>query len=326
MNHHDRRSFLKGSLMALAASEVSGSSILARAWRESVTDQQSPFFSQTEPNPEVIAHRGGDGHWPGETMYAMRRAKEIGADVLEMDVYLTKDDHLVLMHDVRTSKTTESHALINSLKLEEVQKLSAAYNWSKPQNPLHGKKFGELPNELKNVLRVPSLREIFEALPQMRMVIEMKPAVKSPAAALSDLIREYRVHDKVLVASFSHTYLKDFRTREKDVATSASALELVRYLVHKETPKASAIQITPEITASISNAFKVELPVLTPQLVERAHDDKLKVHAWTINDSQAMDRMIKMEVDGIITDYPCRLLEQLHRRPTESPPCVFSPS
>src|SRR5258707_980490 len=87
MKRPNRRTFLKCSA-AIAATQVTGrafkNSVLA-GLRFSAEGAELPYFEGVQ-KPEVIAHRGGDGHWPGETMYAMRRATEIGADVLEMDV------------------------------------------------------------------------------------------------------------------------------------------------------------------------------------------------------------------------------------------------
>src|SRR5262245_12254967 len=99
MKSRSRRRFLQQGTISLAGSIVSRaaqrplvSTLLAGS------HQEHPFFSAAK-KLDVIAHRGGNGHWPGETLYAMKRAVEIGVDVLEMDVYLTKDEKLVLMHD-----------------------------------------------------------------------------------------------------------------------------------------------------------------------------------------------------------------------------------
>ena len=78
----------------------------------------------------VIAHQGGDGVWPGDTMYAFEKAVEIGADVLEMDAHITKDGQIVLMHDEKVDRTTDGTGLIEDMTLEELKQLDAAYKWS----------------------------------------------------------------------------------------------------------------------------------------------------------------------------------------------------
>src|SRR6185295_11685597 len=80
--------------------------------------------------PLVIAHQGGDGIWPGDTMYAFEKAVEIGADVLEMDAHITKDGEIVLMHDEAVDRTTDGTGLIEDLTLTEIKQLDAAYKWS----------------------------------------------------------------------------------------------------------------------------------------------------------------------------------------------------
>ena len=71
--------------------------------------------------PLVIAHQGGDGVWPGNTMYAFDKVVEIGADVLEMDAHITKDGEIVLMHDEAVDRTTDGAGLIEDLTLAEIQ-------------------------------------------------------------------------------------------------------------------------------------------------------------------------------------------------------------
>lgn len=280
-----------------------------------------PFFAHSR-HPDVIAHRGGDGEWPGETMMAMKGASDLKVDVLEMDVYLTKDGHLVLMHDLYVGKTTEVHCRIkwncpvHKYTLAELQELNAGYHWQgKPPEDckFFGKKFNELQEDCKGKVRVPTLREVFEAFPQMRMNIEMKPASVSPAKALSQLIREMNMRDNVLVASFWHPYLKEFRSLYPEVATSASAKELIRYILKGKTPKADAVQLTPQLTVELKKKKIIQWSILTEEFVARAHKDNLPVHAWTINDRPQMERISALGVDGIITDDPRLLLTALKR-------------
>ncbi|MBD0369296.1 MAG: hypothetical protein ICV60_00470 [Pyrinomonadaceae bacterium] len=324
METHDRRTFLKRSAM-LAAVAASGRLLTSSAsGKGNITSQQGfnrPFFSNAR-HPDVIAHRGGDGERPGETMMAMQGAFRLNVDVLEMDVYMTKDGHLVLMHDILVSKTTEVDGPIkrffpvNKFTLSELQQLNAGYRWPKhgPRDEsFYGKKFNELAEDKKLSLRVPTLREVFDAFPQTRMNIEMKPAFVSPAEALSQLIREKNMRDNVLVASFWHPYLKDFRQLSPEVATSASAMELISYIHKHKRPNADAIQVLPQIHAELKKQEIIQWSIITEKFLKKAHDDNLPVHAWTINDEQEMKRIKDLGIDGIITDYPKRLLSILGR-------------
>ncbi len=72
-----------------------------------------PFFQNQRDGPQVIAHRGGAGEWPGETLYALERAVNAGVDILEVDIRYTADDDLVLMHNANVKDTTGVDKLVN---------------------------------------------------------------------------------------------------------------------------------------------------------------------------------------------------------------------
>ena len=143
----------------------------------------------------VIAHQGGDGVWPGDTMLAFENAVQIGSDVLEMDAHITKDGRIVLMHDEEVDRTTDGTGLIEDLTLEELKQLDAAYDWSNDD----GKTF---PYRGQGI-QVPTLDEVFEKFPQMRFVIEIKLTTNPIDKPLCDLIRKYNMQDNVLIGSFT---------------------------------------------------------------------------------------------------------------------------
>jgi glycerophosphoryl diester phosphodiesterase len=82
------------------------------------------------PRTLIIAHQGGEGVWPGDTLFAFEKAVQIGSDVLEMDAHITKDGQIVLMHDETVDDTTDGTGLIEDMTLEELKRLDAAYDWS----------------------------------------------------------------------------------------------------------------------------------------------------------------------------------------------------
>ena len=87
--------------------------------------------------PLVIAHQGGDGLWPGDTLFAYQNAVKLGVDVLEMDIHISKDEALVLMHDETVDRTTDGTGDIESMTLAELKQLDAGYDWT----PDEGKTF-----------------------------------------------------------------------------------------------------------------------------------------------------------------------------------------
>src|ERR1044072_9125294 len=139
MNIYQRRTFLKTSLLAAAATMTTPANAALRGWsQDSVANRgiHHPFFAGAK-NPDVIAHRGGNGQWPGETMYAMRKAQALGCDVLEMDVYLTGRLHpeLDLMHDIDVQKTTASKEQQYDYTVKNIPALRAHRRWSPDCKP-----------------------------------------------------------------------------------------------------------------------------------------------------------------------------------------------
>ncbi|MCI0555929.1 MAG: glycerophosphodiester phosphodiesterase, partial [Anaerolineae bacterium] len=177
----------------------------------------NPYYLDVT-RPLVIAHQGGDGVWPGDTMYAFEKAIEIGVDVLEMDAHITKDGEIVLMHDETVDDTTDGTGLIENLTLAQLKELDAAYDWSNDD----GKTF---PYRGQGI-RVPTLDEVFEKFPQMRYVIEIKLTENPIDKPLCDLIRQFNMQDKVVIASFHDEAMQNFRTTCPEIATSASRTEV----------------------------------------------------------------------------------------------------
>ncbi len=96
--------------------------------RKNITGQQHPFFLASSNEPQVIAHRGGAGEWPGETIYAFKQAVALGVDILEMDIRYTRDNHIVLMHDPNVRKTTGTNKRVKNMDVGEITSLRAD-NW-----------------------------------------------------------------------------------------------------------------------------------------------------------------------------------------------------
>jgi glycerophosphoryl diester phosphodiesterase len=276
-----------------------------------MSNTNPPLFITTMKNhPEVIAHRGGDGEWPGETIGAYEHARSLGVDVIEMDIYLTGDQQLVLMHDQSVAKTTDGSGPVESYTCDEIQKLNAGFKWTGDADFPKHTHLADLSPELQRKLRVPKLSEILEQFGDMRMVIEMKPAFASPAEKLWQMLQDFKMTDKVLVASFSDHYIDEFRDLSQgQVATSFSTEESGEFMLgfhwFEHHPFKPCL-------------IDLPYPVLTEHLVNKIKDHGYAVHAWTVNDAEEMARMRDLGVDGIITDYPTTLLDILGRSPTPS--------
>lgn len=252
----------------------------------------------------VMAHQGGDGLWPSNTLYAFERAVELGVDVLELDVHSSSDGVLVVIHDDTVDRTTDGSGRVNELTLAELRALDAGYDWS-PERAGESFPFRD------QGLTIPTLAEVFEAFPDHRINIEIKQLSPGIVAPLCELIRAYGREESVLVGSFHDTALSAFRSACPEVATSAGPGEVRRFFVLSTAflgalfrPVADAFQV-PE--------YQGELHVVTSRFVQAAQGKNVDVHVWTVDEPADMERLIALGVDGIITDRPDRLLALLGR-------------
>jgi glycerophosphoryl diester phosphodiesterase len=269
------------------------------AFSQSATD--TPFAEKIQRRPLVMAHRGGAGLWPENTMHSFERAVDLGVDVLETEIQGTADNILVLMHDSTVDRTTNGSGPISSFTLEELKTLDAGYNWSADGGqtfPFRG-----------SGITVPTLEELCTALPTVRINIDIKQEKPSLVASLCKTIRTFDMVDKVMVASFSSKVLKAFRRGCPEVTTSAGTGEVALFFLMN-------LVFLGGFYRSGFQAFQIPehssgLRVLTKRFVKTAHDLNLAVHVWTINETMDMQRLLELGVDGIITDYPDRLTSLL---------------
>jgi glycerophosphoryl diester phosphodiesterase len=265
-----------------------------------------PYFNPAKFH--VIAHRGGRSLGPENTLYTYRKAVKLGVDVLEMDVRSTRDGQLIILHDNTVTRTTDATGPVENYVLVDLKKLDAAHRWS----PNNGQTF---PLRNKGV-KIPTLPEVFNAFPQTKMILEIKDSRPSTIQSLCRLIEDHHMTKRVMIASFDAGSLKEFRLICPLVATSAGASEATlfyglqkAYLEAAYSPHAQTLQV-PE-------TFR-DLRVVNRRFIEAAHARNMRVHVWTVNDVNAMQRLLNLGVDGIMTDYPQRLLELLKNKFTIS--------
>jgi glycerophosphoryl diester phosphodiesterase len=155
------------------------------------------------------------------------------------------------------------------------------------------------------------LQEVFKALPKMRFNIEPKQAAPSLVKPLCKIIHENKMVDRVVVGSFQQVIIDEFRRECSDVATSASTTEVSKFLAMYKTGLTKAYR--PEMQA-------LQVPDfigITDEFVKAARERNLQIHVWTVNETKDMERLLKTGVDGIMTDYPDRLLKLLKQPPSQ---------
>lgn len=256
-----------------------------------------PFFDHEDFM--VIAHQGGEGLRPSNTMAAFQNAVELGVDVLEMDLHSTSDGVLVLMHDDTVDRTTDGSGAIKEMTLAEIKQLDAGYYWTDDE--------GQTYPFRDQGITVPTMEELFIAFPDMPMNIEIKQQEPSIVEPFCQLIHAYNMQDKVLIPSFHPETMVEFREKCPGVATAMSEPEIrvfyglnLAFLGRLFSPPGEAFQV-PE--------YSGDTHVVTPRFVSGAQRRNIAVHVWTVNDPADMQRFIDLGVAGIITDRPDLLLD-----------------
>jgi len=272
-----------------------------------------PFLAKDGPlagplvGPLVIAHRGGRGLWPPNTLYAFERAVALGVDVLEMDIHSSADGVLMVRHDPTVDATTDGRGYIRDCTLAELKRLDAGYRWTADGGDSY-------PYRCQGIT-VPTLEEVLRAFPDVRLNIDIKPQDPAVVELFCRMLRAYDSLERVMVGSFHDDQLRRFRTLCPQVATAAGVAETRWFFVLNALflggiyrARAEAFQI-PEYAGRIH--------LVTRRFVRGAQAHKLQVHVWTVNETAEMRRLLDWGVDGLITDYPDRLMALLSRQAGE---------
>lgn len=250
--------------------------------------------------PLLIAHRGGGGLAPENTLVAFRRALDWwGADVLELDVQPTREGIAVVFHDDTLDRTTDGSGPIADRSLAELRGLDAGHRFSPDgrSTPFRG-----------SGATISTFEEVLRACPGARVNVEVKDgrAAGSVAAAIRATGSEHRV----LVAAGQRAARAG--ADRGPWPLSASEEELRRfYLAHR---LGLARFLRPSVDALQLPERHQGRQIVTPRLVASAHALNLPVHVWTIDDEDDMRRLLDWGVDGIVTDRPDRLARVLHAR------------
>ncbi|MHB8682003.1 MAG: glycerophosphodiester phosphodiesterase [Acidimicrobiales bacterium] len=269
----------------------------------------------------AYAHQGGAWEAPSSTLYAVRRAVELGATGIELDVHATADGELVVCHDATVDRTTDGHGAISSLTLAQLAELDNAH-WFVPGadvtpglDPADYPWRGRAPADRD--FAVATLHEVLEFLdahPGVVVNLDIKqtaPAVEPYEAALAAALAEHDVEGRVIVASFLDAATEAFSAVAPDVPTSAGTLATATFL---RAVRAGEPPPPMRHVALQAPARRGDLVIVDEPFVEAAHRAGLAVHVWTINDERAMGELLDLGVDGIISDLPTTLVGLLRAR------------
>ena len=220
-----------------------------------------------------IGHRGAAGHCPENTLASIQKAVDLNVDMIEIDVYYI-DGELVIIHDDRLDRTTNSEGYVWDFSFAELRKLDAG-----------------------NGERIPTLQEVVEIIPQhIQINVEIKG--RTATRPIIEFIRQNtktpKEKNRFLVSSFIHHELKLAKKLDKDIRIGAlccaEPLKLAKF-----AEKLKAYSVNPSIE------------FVTKEFVQDAHKRDLKVYVYTVNHPEDITRIHEMGVDGVFSNYPDRV-------------------
>ena len=227
-----------------------------------------------------FAHRGFSGKYPENTMLAFRKAVEEGVDGIELDVQLTKDGEVVIIHDETIDRTTDGKGLVVSYTYDELRKFDASFKFRGQCgfNP------------------IPTLREYFELIKDKNLVtnIELKTGLNEYFGIeekVWKLIEEYRLEDRVLISSFNHYSV----LRMKSIAPN------LKYGLLTETWIINAGKYTEDVGVK---CYHPHFLSMTAENVKELKEHNIEINVYTVNEEKDIRDMIEKGIDIVIGNYP----------------------
>lgn len=233
-----------------------------------------------------IAHRGASGLYPENTMLAFRRAMEMGVEFLELDVQLTRDGGLVVMHDETLDRTTNGKGSISDWTLAQIRELDAGQ--------------GE---------RVPTLKEVFQLARanDVRLCIEVKGVNEQASCEITECVVEELRHANFVSQSVITSFFSDALRRAKILEPRIATLLDPSPQDGSLTPR----EICEQTLAAHANIISFDFEFVTPEVAREAWLSGLALYPWAPNTPSDVTKMLDLYVPGIMTDRPDVLNEVL---------------
>jgi len=228
-----------------------------------------------------IAHRGFSGKYPENTMLAFRKAFEIGADGIELDVHYTKDKQLVVIHDERIDRTCDGNGFVCDFTLEELQKFDASAGF----------------RGVYGVNRIPTLREYFEFVKPLKGFItniELKtgynvyPGIEQ---MVYDMIKEFGLEDRIIISSFNHYSVARFKAIAPEI--KCGFLEGDWILDFGRYASEHGVEYVHPCYNTVIEDSALEI-----------NANGVGINTWTVNEPKEVIRLFELGVNAVISNYP----------------------
>ena len=237
---------------------------------------------------KIFAHRGYSGKYPENTMIAFKKALECGVDGIELDVQLTKDGEVVIIHDETIDRTTTGKGFVVDYTYEELERFDASF------------KFKDL-----GFNKIPTLREYFQLVKDYDIVtnVELKTGINEYLGIeekVWELIKEYNLEEKVIISSFNHFSVM----RMKKIAPQ------LKYGFLSEDWIIDAGKYTHSHGVQ---CYHPRFNNLVPDVIKELKKYNLEINTWTVNLEEDMRYLYSNNIDVIITNYP-ELAQEIKNR------------
>lgn len=283
-----------------------------------------PLFKKDRPanhsnhKPLVIAHRGASGFAPENTLAAFRMAIALGADGVEMDVQLSADSRVMVIHDARVNRTTNAAGNVAALTADQIARLDAGA-WFDRRLSIRPR-VRAMAERAFNSSSGKGLKFSGEAVPTLeatlallapaglrRIYIELKGGGKQQQPLLEAtvaLVRAWRLQQSATLLSFDHKIVKQVKQLAPDIRTAATFAIAGR-------GSANARSIIDSAVRADADEAALHYGIATRRTVEALHESGITVSAWTANSKMLMRRIAACGVDSIMTNFPDRLIAVL---------------
>ncbi|WNF21649.1 glycerophosphodiester phosphodiesterase [Mesobacillus jeotgali] len=230
----------------------------------------------------ILAHRGYAAEYPENTMLAFKEAEKAGADGLELDVQMTRDGELVVIHDEKVDRTTDGTGLVKDYTLGDLRKLDARFKFK----------------ELSRREQIPSLEEVLEWLAGTRLVcnIELKNSIipyEGMEEKVIDMVRAYELSDRIIISSFNHYSIVQSYLLAPEIEIAPLLSEgLYMPWIYAQSIKAKG--------------FHPHWRAAPDQIVTASLESGIEVRPYTVNKESELERLFKVNCSAVITDDPAK--------------------
>ena len=239
----------------------------------------------------IVAHRGSSAITPENTIAAFKQAITDGADAIELDIHLTKDDEVVVIHDSRLNRTTNGKGLVSDYDIAELKSLDAGSRYHQ--------KFADE--------KIPTLADVFSVIRNkigINIEIKTEPARKQNLLIVDrciELVESFRLIKNVLISSFHHPFIERVKEVDQRIATGFLYSPFRRKLK-------SPVKFTKSIGAEYLITGR---SVISRRLIDDAHNDGLLVGEYTVNTERGFKRALRFGIDALITNNPRKIRDLL---------------